>query len=78
MARPLEQIEAEALELPEQARAKLVERLLRSFPVTAGMDAAVADEWLDEAERRDEAMDRGAESGAPAQEVLRRIERRRG
>jgi hypothetical protein len=46
--------------------------------LSRGMDAAVAKECLDEAERRDEAMDRGAEPGVPAHEVLRRIERRRG
>lgn len=78
MARPLEQIEADALELPEPARVRLVERLLRSFSVSTGMDSDVAEDWLAEAERRDEAMESGAEAGTPAHEVLQRLERRRG
>lgn len=76
MARPFEQIEAEALELPEPARVRLVERLLRSFSVSAGTDADVAEDWFAEAVRRDEAMERGEEAGTPAREVLRRLVRR--
>lgn len=78
MARPLEQIEAEALELPEPARVRLVERLLRSFSVSTGIDVDAAEDWLAEAERRDEAMERGDEAGTPAREVLQRLERRGG
>jgi putative addiction module component (TIGR02574 family) len=74
MARALEQLEAEALELPDEARAHLVQRLLRSFEEPSRLDAAVAREWAEEAERRDRAMDRDEEAGIPAEEVFRRIE----
>ncbi|MFP3941230.1 MAG: addiction module protein [Thermoanaerobaculia bacterium] len=74
MGRALDQLEAEALELPEEARIHLIQRLLRSFEEPSRLDAAIAREWAEEAERRDLAMDRDEEAGVPAEEVFRRIE----
>jgi hypothetical protein len=54
----------------------LVEPLHRSSLDPNAIESDVADVWFIEAERRDESMDRGEEAGAPAQDVLRRIERR--
>lgn len=74
MARALEQLEAEALELPEEARVHLIQRLLQSFEEPSRLDGGIAREWAQEAERRDLAMDRDEDAGTPAEEVFRRIE----
>jgi len=77
MPRALEQLEAEALELPEEARIRLMERLLRSFGAPSGPDAAIAREWAEEAERRDASMDRESQPGLVAEEVFERIDHER-
>jgi putative addiction module component (TIGR02574 family) len=66
----VEQIEAEVLKLPEQARAELLSRLMRSLADTSGLDPDVAEAWGQEAIRRDEEMESGAVAGIPAEEVF--------
>lgn len=72
MSLTLNEIEAEALRLPEEDRARLFESLLRSF------DESTYEEensriWAEEAARRDQAMESGEEPGIPAEEVFRRL-----
>lgn len=68
----LHEIEAEVLRLPEEDRARLVERLLLSFEETA-QEEEVARVWAEEAARRDQAMESGEEPGIPADEVFKRL-----
>ena len=69
----VDEIEAAARELPENARAELLERLLRSFEQDLDLDESVAEVWADEAERRDAEMSRSGDPGVPAEEVFARI-----
>jgi putative addiction module component (TIGR02574 family) len=73
VSRTLDQIEAEVLRLPEDARAKLMERLLLSFTEEKDSDEEVARAWVEEAERRDQEMSSGKEPGIPAEEVFRKL-----
>ena len=68
MSLPVGQIEAEALELPEEDRARLAERLLQSLE--ASLDPETERVQAEEAERRQKAMVRDGDSGIPAEEVL--------
>jgi putative addiction module component (TIGR02574 family) len=68
----LDQIEAEALNLPEKDRAHLFSRLLLSFEPDR-QEGEVAGVWAEEAERRDQAMESGEESGIPAEEVFTKL-----
>ena len=74
MSLTVDEIEAAARELPESARAELLERLLRSFEQDLDLDKSVAEAWAEEAERRDEEMSRTGDPGIPAEEVFARIE----
>ena len=65
----LEELEAAALQLNPNARAKLAQRLLNSLEVLS--DAEIERLWADEALRRDEEWDTGEASSKPAEEVLR-------
>lgn len=69
------QIEAAALNLDARSRASLAEKLLRSLDNLSEDEADAL--WAEEAERRDAEMDLGANSGRPAEEVLRDIRARR-
>jgi putative addiction module component (TIGR02574 family) len=73
MPMTVEQIEAEVLKLPEQARVDLLDRLMRSLAETAAMEPAVAEAWAQEAVRRDEEMDSGHAAGIPAEEVFEEL-----
>jgi putative addiction module component (TIGR02574 family) len=75
MRRSVDEIEAEALNLPEADRARLFERLLLSFDEAAPHDE-VSQAWVEEAARRDEAMESGEEPGIPAEEVFRKLRTR--
>jgi putative addiction module component (TIGR02574 family) len=66
----VEQIETEVLKLPEQARAELVGRLMRSLADTSALEPDVADAWVQEVIRRDAEMESGAIAGIPAEEVF--------
>jgi len=72
----VEQLEAEALQLPEQARAELLGRLMRSLVDTPAMDRDVSEAWTQEAVRRDEEMDSGSVAGIPADEVFAELRNR--
>jgi putative addiction module component (TIGR02574 family) len=72
MSRTLDQIEDEVLSLPEESRAKLMERLLLSFSETEDSDE-IAQAWLDEAERRSREMKSSGDPGIPAEEVFREL-----
>ena len=65
MTTTLEQIEAEALKLPEEARVALLERLMRSLVDASAMDQDFTEAWAQEAVRRDEEMESGAVVGIP-------------
>lgn len=73
MARPVEQIAAEALELGEKDRAQLVHRLLLSLEPAVEDQAEVEKAWIEEALRRDAEMESGEVEGIPGEEVFRRI-----
>ena len=63
----LDEIEDEALRLPAESRAALVESLLASF---SGPDPDVQREWLDEAERRRWELVAGRVERIPAEEAF--------
>jgi putative addiction module component (TIGR02574 family) len=66
----VEQLEAEALKLPEQARAELLGRLMRSLADTPAIDQDVTDAWAQEVVRRDEEMESSSVVGIPAEQVF--------
>jgi putative addiction module component (TIGR02574 family) len=70
MPMTVEQIEAEVLKLPEQARVELLDRLMRSLAETSAMEPTVAEAWTQEAVRRDKEMESGHVAGIPAEEVF--------
>ena len=69
----LDQLEAEALKLPEESRIQLFERLLRNFTEASDLDEGAARAWAEEAERRAQAMEDGSEPEIPAEEVFARV-----
>jgi putative addiction module component (TIGR02574 family) len=68
----LDELETEALSLPEKDRAHLFSRLLLSFE-PASEEKEAAHVWAEEAERRDQAMESGEEPGIPAEEVFTKL-----
>jgi len=70
-----EQILKEALALPPQERAELVEQLLATFQ--SPPDPHLDELWAREAEDRLDAYDRGELSAVPAEEVFNKIRQRR-
>jgi len=62
----LEQIEAAALSLPPEGRARLAERLLASIED----DSEVTTVWVAEAQRRDAEIEAGRVVPLPAEEVF--------
>lgn len=69
MSRDVAQLEREALQLPEEDRARLAENLLHSL--SPGEDVDAEDEWLAEAERRYRAYREGKLGARPVDDVLR-------
>ena len=65
----IDDIEAEALRLDPQARARLAKRLLESLEALSEEENERL--WADEAERRDAEWDSTGRSGRPAADVLR-------
>ncbi|MEE8584491.1 MAG: addiction module protein [Acidobacteriota bacterium] len=63
----LEQLEAEALKLSVEARARLAQRLLRSIEPAAESEIDLL--WIDEAQRRHQELLAGAQA-VPADEVF--------
>lgn len=76
MSASSEQILKEALALPLQERAELVEHLLATFQ--SPRDPHIDELWAREAEERLDAYDRGELKAVPAEEVFDRIKQRRG
>ncbi len=68
----LDELETEALNLPEKDRVHLFSRLLLSFEPDR-QAGEVASVWAEEAERRDRAMETGEEPGIPAEEVFTKL-----
>lgn len=71
-----EQILKQALALPPQDRAELVEQLLATFQ--SPPDPQLDELWAREAEDRLNAYDRGELVAVPAEEVFDKINRQRG
>ena len=67
-------IEEEALALPVQERAKLIERLLESLDTLPEQEAETL--WLDTAERRAREIDEGTVSLVTPDELERRVQAR--
>jgi hypothetical protein len=65
----LEELETAALKLDAKGRARLAERLLESLEDLPREENARI--WAEEAQRRSAALDSGALSGRPADEVFR-------
>ena len=75
MSASSEQILKDALALPLQERAELVEQLLATFQ--SPPDPYIDELWAREAEDRLDAYDRGEIKSVPAEEVFNRIKQRR-
>ena len=73
MAHLLDEVEKQALALPEKDRAALAERLLASLD--EGEDEGVEEAWAVEAERRDRELQEGKVKGKPASEVINHARR---
>jgi putative addiction module component (TIGR02574 family) len=69
MATTLEEVLEDALELPEDSRAVLVEHLIGSLP----SDPAIQEEQLPIVRRRAEELRGGSVKGIPGEEALRLV-----
>lgn len=77
MSLPLEQLEAEALELPLRERAQLAERLIASLDEDATEDAAdVERAWEEEIRRRMAEVESGTAELIPAEQVFAELRNR--
>ncbi|OFW36949.1 MAG: addiction module antitoxin RelB [Acidobacteria bacterium RIFCSPLOWO2_12_FULL_60_22] len=65
----LKELEAEALKLNPNSRAKLATKLLSSLEVLS--DAEIERLWNEEALRRNEELEKGKATARPAQDVIR-------
>ncbi|MCC6699664.1 MAG: addiction module protein [Candidatus Hydrogenedentes bacterium] len=65
----IEAIEAEVLNLPAAARARLIEKLISSLEIDPGVEQA----WAIEVERRNAEIECGAVSAIPGPEALARL-----
>jgi putative addiction module component (TIGR02574 family) len=75
MSESATQVLQNALALPVQERAELVDKLLASFH--ASSDPRLDELWVREAEDRLDAYDRGELDAIPAEEVFEKINRQR-
>lgn len=69
---PIEDLEAQALSLPPEERAKLVERLIASFEPKSAAHAA----WMQLAQRRREDVRSGRTVMVPSDQALTRVKGR--
>ncbi len=69
MSQTLEEIEAELLQLPERARARLAKSLILSLEDVEDEDSELL--WAEEAERRYQEIERGEVSAIPSEDVFR-------
>jgi putative addiction module component (TIGR02574 family) len=67
----LEEIHAEALNLPHESRAQLVESLMATL--VENLDPGVEQAWFEEAERRHQQLSDGSVQGIPAEEVFAKL-----
>lgn len=70
MAQSLAEIEDDALQLPEEERARLAVRLLASLEEEAGSPEEIERPWAAEAERRFEELRGGTARGISARDVF--------
>lgn len=68
MTRPLEALAEEVLQLPTEARSKLLDRVVASLDADRARDRA----WDELAARRDAEIESGASAAVPGSEVLAR------
>jgi len=68
MADPASKLEAKALKLPPEARARLAERLISSLDQSSDPDSERL--WIQEAERRLEELESGRVEAVPAEQVI--------
>lgn len=68
----LTQIEAEALNLSEEERAELAQRLLLSLDTPS--EEEIAEDWLIEAQRRARELDEGIVQPVSAEDVRRKAQ----
>lgn len=69
MAIPVEILEAEAMNLPQADRSRLVDRLIASLEKDPEWETA----WSAEADRREERIARGEATWVPGAEAIARI-----
>lgn len=74
MIRPVDELEFEALNLPDHLRARLAEALLLSLDE----ETEIGQAWIEAAERRSEELRTGKVAGIPAEEVFERAYRQFG
>lgn len=72
MTTTFETLEAEALKLAPAERSRLLERLIASLDV----DAEVEEAWVQEADRREAALDSGAVAEVSGPEAMQRLRAR--
>ena len=72
MAITLETLQAEVLRLPPADRAKLLDRLIASLDVDAGVEAA----WDQLADQREQELAAGTAVAVPLEVVIARLEAR--
>jgi len=72
MSIPVEILEAEALNLSQADRSRLVDRLIASLEKDPEWEAA----WSEEADRREERIARGEATWVPGAEAIARIRNR--
>jgi putative addiction module component (TIGR02574 family) len=68
MADPASKLEAKALKLPPDQRARLAERLISSLDQAADLDSEQL--WIEEAERRLEELESDRVEAVPADRVI--------
>lgn len=71
MARPLREIEAEALELPADERDELAQKLVES--VGEWQSEEIRQAWMEEVRRRDLEIERGEVEMIPGELVMARL-----
>jgi hypothetical protein len=69
----LEQIEAEVLLLPKDSLARLLTHMFKQLTQLSEINEEFTNEWIQEAEIRDEDMTNGKVIGSPASQVFNRL-----
>ncbi len=77
MVKKAEDVYQDALMLPEEERERLL-RMLGSPPEGDFVSPEIEQAWLDEARRRDKAVDEGEEPLIPAENVMHELRERYG